>query len=68
MHVHDNKGRFDEHLPLGVGNVDWPEAARALRGASYDGTVTLEVFAKEPVYTHASRDLWLAAWDAAAQE
>ena len=65
VHVHDNKGRFDEHLPLGVGNVDWPEAARALRATGYDGTVTLEVFAKEPVYTHASRDLWVAAWDAA---
>lgn len=65
VHVHDNKGRYDEHLPLGVGSVDWPAAARALRATGYDGTVTLEVFADEPVYTHASRDLWLAAWDGA---
>jgi sugar phosphate isomerase/epimerase len=66
VHVHDNKARYDEHLPLGVGNVDFREAARLLRGAGYDGTLTLEVFAKEPAYTEVSRDLWLAAWDAAA--
>jgi sugar phosphate isomerase/epimerase len=67
VHVHDNKGRYDEHLPLGVGNVDFRGAARLLRATGWDGTLTLEVFAKEHVYTHASRDLWLAAWDAAAQ-
>jgi sugar phosphate isomerase/epimerase len=66
VHVHDNKGRYDEHLPLGVGNADFADGARLLRAAGWDGTVTLEVFAKEPVYTHASRDLWLAAWAAAA--
>ncbi len=67
VHVHDNKGRYDEHLPLGVGTIDWPLAARAVRESGYDGTVTLEVFAKEPAYTHASREVWLAAWDAAAE-
>jgi sugar phosphate isomerase/epimerase len=67
VHVHDNKGRYDEHLPLGVGNLDFRDAARRLRAAGWDGTVTLEVFAKEAVYTEASRDLWQAAWDAAAQ-
>jgi sugar phosphate isomerase/epimerase len=65
VHVHDNKGRYDEHLPLGVGSVDWSAAARALRATGYDGTVTLEVFAKEPAYTEASRRLWLDWWGAA---
>ncbi len=65
VHVHDNKGRYDEHLPLGVGSVDWPEAVRLLRGAGWDGTVTLEVFADEPAYTEASRRLWLGWWEAA---
>lgn len=66
VHAHDNKGRHDEHLPLGVGSVDWPEAARRLRETGYDGTLTLEVFADEPAYTHASRELWLGWWDAAS--
>ena len=65
VHAHDNKGRYDEHLPLGVGNVDWPDAVRRVRATGYDGTVTLEVFADEPAYTEASRRLWLAAWAAA---
>lgn len=68
VHVHDNKGRYDEHLPLGVGTVDFRGAARLLRGIGWDGTLTLEVFAKEAVYTNASRDLWLAGWDAAVDE
>jgi sugar phosphate isomerase/epimerase len=68
VHVHDNKGRYDEHLPLGVGNLDLREAARLLRRTGWDGTLTLEVFAKQPVYTHGSRDLWLAAWDEAVDE
>jgi sugar phosphate isomerase/epimerase len=62
VHVHDNKGRYDEHLPLGVGSVDWPDAARRLRETGYDGTLTLEVFADEPSYTLASRELWLGWW------
>jgi sugar phosphate isomerase/epimerase len=66
VHVHDNKSRYDEHLPLGVGSLDFRDAARRLRAAGWDGTVTLEVFADEPVYTHASRDLWNEAWAAAA--
>ena len=65
--VNHSEGRDADALPLGVGTVDWAEAAGALRATGYDGTVTLGVFAKEPVYTQASRDLWLAAWEAAAQ-
>jgi sugar phosphate isomerase/epimerase len=67
VHVHDNKGRYDEHLPLGVGSVDVAGGARLLRESGWDGTVTLEVFAKERVYTAASRDLWVAAWAAAGE-
>jgi sugar phosphate isomerase/epimerase len=67
VHLHDNKGRYDDHLPLGVGTLDFRDAARRLRATGWDGTLTLEVHsAKEPVYIHASRDLWLEAWDAAA--
>ena len=64
VHVHDNKGRYDEHLPLGVGSVDWPDAARRLRATGYDATVTMEVFADERAYTDASRALWLDWWAA----
>jgi sugar phosphate isomerase/epimerase len=67
VHVHDNLGGGqDLHLPLGAGVIDWPEAARRLRAAGYDGTVTLEVFAREREHRRSSRRLWDGWWAAAA--
>jgi sugar phosphate isomerase/epimerase len=63
VHVHDNFGADDLHLPLGVGSVDWPFVVRALKRAGYDGTVTLEVFAEERSYLDLSRRLWLEWWE-----
>jgi sugar phosphate isomerase/epimerase len=47
VHVSDNHGQRDEHLPLGSGTVDWPEVVAALVAAGYDRTVTLEVFSEQ---------------------
>ncbi len=47
LHVSDNHGRVDEHLPLGEGSVGWKAILRALRAAAYDGTVTLEIFGED---------------------
>lgn len=44
VHMSDNSGYLDEHLPLGYGNIGFRRVARALRGVGYDQTVTLEVF------------------------
>lgn len=44
LHVSDNRGKRDDHLPLGQGSLDFPAAADALRAAGYDGTITLEIF------------------------
>jgi sugar phosphate isomerase/epimerase len=65
VHIHDNLGLDDLHLPLGVGSVDWPQIARLLRGAGYDGTVTIEIFAREPAHVEMSTRLWRAWWEAA---
>ena len=63
VHVHDNRGIDDLHLPLGVGSIDWPSVVRALKDAGYDGTVTLEVFGEERSYLDVSRRLWLEWWE-----
>ena len=49
MHVHlsDNLGERDDHLPLGVGKVDYKGAVKELSGRGYSGTLTLEVFAED---------------------
>jgi len=46
MHVHfsDNRSIQDDHMPLGVGNVDWKRAVSSLKMTGYDETITLEVF------------------------
>jgi sugar phosphate isomerase/epimerase len=63
VHVSDNRGGTEDlHLPLGAGTIDWRAAVRALKGAGYDGTVTLEVFSREREHLRTSRRLWLEWW------
>jgi sugar phosphate isomerase/epimerase len=63
VHVHDNDGTADQHLPLGDGTLDVDGAARALRAQHYDGLVTIEVFDDDG--RQRSRERWEAAWEAA---
>lgn len=66
VHLSDNSGRSDDHLPLGVGRLDWKRLVRQVKRNGYDGTITLEVFADDRDYLLASRDRLRAAWNAAA--
>jgi sugar phosphate isomerase/epimerase len=50
VHLSDNRGRDDDHMPLGAGNIDWRRAIRLIKHSGYDGTITLEVFAQERDY------------------
>ena len=50
VHFSDNRGRHDDHMPLGVGTVPWDEVVSHLKKLRYEGTVTLEVFASDPRY------------------
>lgn len=43
VHLHDNRGQSDEHLPLGEGSLDWKRCLSALSGAGFSGTVVLEI-------------------------
>jgi len=40
VHVHDNKGARDEHLPVKSGNVNWRRVAKGLEG--YEGRFVTE--------------------------
>jgi sugar phosphate isomerase/epimerase len=61
VHVSDNLGVDDLHLPLGAGSVPWEEVLSALHGVGYDGTVTVEVFAQR--YQATSATLWREWWN-----
>ena len=62
VHVSDNIGGDDLHLPLGAGSIDWPAIVALLKQAGWDGTVTLEVFASEREHLLTSRRLWTTWW------
>ncbi|MEK6888201.1 MAG: sugar phosphate isomerase/epimerase family protein [Candidatus Aenigmatarchaeota archaeon] len=44
IHISDNRGKEDEHLPLGKGFINWNVMLGAIKKSGYDKTITLEVF------------------------
>ena len=44
-HVHDNRGRTDDHLVPFDGTIDWPSALTAIQKIGYDGTLVFEIAA-----------------------
>jgi sugar phosphate isomerase/epimerase len=44
-HVHDNRGRTDDHLVPFDGTIDWPFALQAVQKIGYDGPLMLEIAA-----------------------
>jgi sugar phosphate isomerase/epimerase len=49
MHLHDNFGEFDNHLPLGEGNINFPKIFRALKEINYKGRIILEMTNTEDI-------------------
>jgi sugar phosphate isomerase/epimerase len=62
IHLHDNDGKKDLHLPLGCGKTDWKQAVRDLKKSSYDGTITLEVFSGIKEYVLISKRMLEEIW------
>ena len=42
VHLHDNSGRGDEHLPIGEGTIDWEPVYEALKEVQADCLLILE--------------------------
>lgn len=47
-HVHDNRGRIDEHLLPFDGTIDWPAALTAVQKVGFEGTLMFEVGQQGP--------------------
>ncbi len=43
LHVSDNDGKVNEHLPLGKGNIDWEGVFLALKKHNYQGYVAIDI-------------------------
>ena len=67
VHFSDNRGRDDNHMPLGVGSINWKNAVKSLKSIGYDSTITLEVFCDDAAmfvkYLDLSRNLVLDLWN-----
>lgn len=62
VHLHDNLGQSDDHLPIGAGRIDFGKALKAIKGAGYDDTFTMEVHGHDTDYLKMSREKFLKIW------
>ncbi len=46
VHVSDNEGEIDSHLPIGDGTIDWEEFLGALKNMGFKGWVVIESYSK----------------------
>jgi len=44
IHVSDNVGKFDEHLQLGKGSIDWKVTIEAIKSTGFSGWIVVESF------------------------
>ena len=63
LHLHDNHGELDEHLPLTEGCIDFTKVVKWLKEIEYNRTITFEVFTsyKDAVR---SREYFKKLWQA----
>ena len=62
VHIHDNHGKYDEHLPIGKGNIKIKKIIKTLK-KYYDGTITIEVFSKNRKHILQSRNKLVKLWN-----
>ena len=55
LHISDNFGSNDDHLPVGTAGIDFRRVIGALRGIGYNESLTLEVFTPDREYLAISR-------------
>ncbi len=67
VHFSDNRSGSDDHMPLGVGSVNWENAVNSLKATGYNSTITLEIFCDDPSMQHQyldlNRELVLELWE-----
>ena len=62
VHLHDNFGQNDDHLPLGAGKMDVKKVVDTLK-SKYDGSITLEVHSEDRHYLEYSRQRLDILWN-----
>jgi sugar phosphate isomerase/epimerase len=65
LHISDNFGERDDHIPVGAGTIDFLKIINALKRCGYDDTATLEIFSEDRREVKKSRDRFDAIFDKA---
>jgi sugar phosphate isomerase/epimerase len=63
IHISDNLGKRDDHLPIGEGMIDFMEVAKAVKKWGYDDTITFEIFSEDRRYLQSSKKKFAALLD-----
>lgn len=56
VHMSDNHGFEDEHLPIGKGTIDYKKVVAMLKKIKYNKTITFEIFRGKPIDAAKSRE------------
>jgi sugar phosphate isomerase/epimerase len=63
VHIHDNYGKRDDHLPLGVARIEYESVIKALKKIGYRNTITFEVFTRDRDLAAYSMKKFRDAWN-----
>jgi sugar phosphate isomerase/epimerase len=63
LHISDNYGRDDSHLPVGAGMIYFWKIFKELKMTGYDETMTLEVFSRDRDYLKISKNKIKQMWE-----
>lgn len=56
IHVSDNFGKEDSHLPIGAGSIRFKKVVKGLKKIGYDRSVTVEVFSPDRAFLRYGRE------------
>ena len=62
LHVSDNFGKEDNHLPVGSASINFENIIKLLKKFDYKSTITHEVFTKDRDYLKISRRKFTSIW------
>lgn len=63
VHIHDNRGKEDEHLPIGAGRINWEQVINNFKSAGYNETFTLEIHSHDREYLRISKEKFQKLWN-----
>ena len=55
VHIHDNDGKSDQHLPIGRGNINFPKILKGLKENGYNGPLIIEAHSLNDLLTNLNR-------------